>query len=330
MSERAPKPGFIMSKGQRNEADRALDTSYLAEHYRQVASGLYRWEGLPEGCPKDFIEATALWFSPGVGAKPVKGIGNVLAPIRPSTVSVYGIPYDWIPVAVRGMLPMRKNDDFFRPSNYPCMWNEIPREDAIEPFIRIMSRAMRVLDVNILGLSQPVMISGLPNAPMDGLILKSELADGELYIPTASRNGVDAQVLDLKAQDHTQNLVSTIDWCDARILEILASSNGVEKASGITTMETVSGVQSVLQQIEVGLDKRLEWCEKVNAELGMSLTVKPGKGVESLLAGKPSEQNAPEPSQEDEDDRERLPLRRIPMPEVGRRRRAHRQDGSHA
>ena len=321
------KPEFILSKGERKAMERAVDTSRLFEHYREVAAGLYRWDGLPDDCPLDFIEATALWYSPGVGAKEVRGMGAVIAPIRPSTITIYGTPYDWIPVSVRGMMPLRADDDFFRPTNEPCMWNECPMEDKIRPFIEIMSRALKILNVNIFALSQPVMVSGLPSAPLGGLVLESELIDGEFYIPTTSRNGVDAQVLDLKATDHSQNLVSVIDWCDARILEIMASSNGVEKASGITTMETVSGVQSVLQQMEVGLEKRRRWCERVNDAMGLSLSVRPGKGVESLINGKPADKGDADPSQEGEDGSERLPVRFYILSESGGCGGTHRQDG---
>lgn len=279
----ANKPTFILSKGQRNAQDETIYTGDLFEHYRQIAGGLYRWDGLPDNCPRDFIESSALFFSPGAGCKKVRGMGPVIAPIKPSTLTIYGTPYDWIPMPLRGMMPIASDSEFFQPSNEPSLWMANSTYDNIEPYIKIMSQTMKVLNTNVIGLSQPIMISGLPNAPLSGLILKSELMDGETYIPLASRNGIDAQVLDLKAQDHTANLISTIDWCDARILEIMASSNGVQKSSGITTMETVSGVQSVIQQFDIGLEKRKEWADKVNDRFKMDLSVEPGRGIESLL-----------------------------------------------
>lgn len=297
----ANKPTFILSKGQRNAQNETIFTGDLEEHYRQIAGGLYTWDGLPDGCPKDFIESSALFYSPGVGCKKARGMGPVIAPTKPATLTIYGVPYDWIPVPLRGMMPMASDNDFFQPSHEPCLWMANPMIDNIEPYLRIMSQALKVLNTNIIGLSQPVMISGLPNAPLKGLILKSELMDGETYIPVVGRDGISAEVLDLKAQDHTANLISAIDWCDARILEIMASSNGVQKSSGITTMETVSGVQSVIQQFDIGLEKRREWADGVNDRFKMSLSVKPGRGIESLLS-KPEETNANE--RVDEDDAE--------------------------
>ena len=287
----ANKPTFILSKGQRNAQDETIYTGDLFEHYRQIAGGLYKWDGLPDGCPKDFIESSALFFSPGAGCKKVRGMGPVIAPIKPSTLTIYGTPYDWIPMPLRGMMPIASDSEFFQPSNEPSLWMANSTFDNIEPYIKIMSQTMKVLNTNVIGLSQPIMISGLPNAPLSGLILKSELMDGETYIPLASRNGIDAQVLDLKAEDHTANLISTIDWCDARILEIMASSNGVQKSSGITTMETVSGVQSVIQQFDIGLEKRKEWADKVNDRFKMNLTVEPGRGIESLLRPETTQEN---------------------------------------
>lgn len=283
------KPTFLLSKGQRNKD--VLYTGDIERHYRQVAGGLYVYDGLPDGCPKDFIESTALFYSGGAGCKRVRGLGTIIAPIKPANLTIYGEPYDWIPEPLRGMMPVSADSDLFKPSNEPALWLNGSIYDAIEPYLQIMSTALKVLNTNIIALSQPIMISGLPSAPLKGLIMKSELMDGETYIPVTGRDGVAPEVLDLKAQDHTQNLISTLDWCDARILEIMASSNGVQKSSGITTMETVSGVQSVLQQFEIGLKKREDWCDRVNDRFGMELNVKAGRGIESLFSGGSTDMN---------------------------------------
>ena len=282
-----PKPTFLLTKGERNAQNEILYTGDIEEHYRMVAGGLYSWGGLPDGCPLDFIEASALFYSGGVGCKNVKGMGKVIAPIKPANLTIYGTPYDWIPEPMRGMMPIASDSEFFKPTNDPCLWMGNSMYHNIEPYLKIMAQTLKVLNTNIVGLSQPIMISGLPNAPLKGLIMQSELMDGQTYIPVTSRDGIAPEVLDLKAQDHTANLVSVVDWCDARILEIMASSNGVEKASGITTMETVSGVQSVIQQFQIGLDKRKDWADRVNDKFKMSLSVEAGKGIEALIAKKP-------------------------------------------
>ena len=296
------RPTFLLSKGERNSQQEILSTQDIEEHYRIVAGGLYRWDGLPEGCPVDFIESSALFYSGGVGCKRVRGMGNVIAPIKPANLTIYGTPYEWIPEPLRGMMPIASDSEFFRPSNEPSLWLGISTYLNIKPYLEMMSTAMKVLNTNIVALSQPIMISGLPNAPLKGLIVQSELMDGQTYIPVTGRDGIAPEVLDLKATDHTQNLVSTIDWCDARILEIMASSNGVEKSSGISTMETVSGVQSVLQQFEIGLEKRKAWADKVNDRFKMDLTVTAGMGIGSLTStGSPQDAEQREEEVDDND-----------------------------
>lgn len=301
---RPNRPTFLLSKGERNAQDELLYTGDIEAHYRQVAGGLYEWDGLPEDCPRDFIESMALFYSGGVGCKRVKGMGEIITPIKPANLTVYGQPYEWKPEPMRGFMPIASDSEFFKSSNEPSLWFGISVYDNIEPYLNIMAQTLKVLKTNIVGLSQPVMISGLPNAPLGGLILKSELMDGETYIPLASRNGVSAEVLDLKASDHTQNLISTIDWCDARILEIMASSNGVEKSSGITTMETVSGVQSVVQQFQNGLKRRQDWADRVNDRFKMDLSVKAGMGFDSLLAKGAENTNANDESEVGDNDAE--------------------------
>ena len=297
MTARPNKPTFLLTKGERNALKETICTDSIENHYRMIAGGLYAYDGLPDGCPRDFIESTALFYSPGCGCKPVRGMGEVILPIKPANLSLYGTPWDWVPEPVHGSMPFPAESEILKACHEPALWIGSSTFENIEPYIQLMSQTLKVLHTNIFGLSQPVMISGLPNvANLKGLILKDELIEGQVYLPVTDRNGVDAQVLDLKATDHTQNLISTIDWCDARILEIMASSNGVQKSSGITTMETVSGVQSVIQQFQNGLELRKDWCDRVNDRFGMSLSVKPGEGIKALTDGK-----AEEPRNDDDD-----------------------------
>lgn len=286
------KPTFILSKGQRNEQG-TIYTGDMVQHYRDAAGGLYRWDGLPDGCPADFIESTALFYSGGVGAKKVKGFGNTICPIKPSTLTFYGRPYSWYPESISGTMPIDAADDYFTESNGPSLWLNTSIYDRIEPYLHIMEQTMKVLHVNIFGLTQPVMLSGQPQN-MNTLLLKSDLLEGVGIIPITDKTAIPPEVLDLHAQDHTANLISTMDWCDARILEIMASSNGVEKSSGITTMETVSGVQSVLQQMDIGLDMRKAWADECNDKLKMDLSVSLGKGASMLTQTPASTEQGPE------------------------------------
>lgn len=270
------KPTFIKGKGARAQ----LETYGLAEHYRRVFRGLTKWDGLPEGCPSNFPQ-DCIFFSGGVGCKRLKGIGPVLAGVEPSTLTVYATPYDWIPKPI-GMA-MNLNGDFFQPTNDPCCWIGESIANMIEPYIQIMDRTMKTLNTNLIALQQPIMLKGIPGAELPSMVFKNELLDTATIIPSTGA-GFNAEILDLKAQDHTQNFVSTIDWCDARILEIMMSSNGVEKSSGINTLETVSGVQSIMQEYEELLERCNAFCEDANAKFGLSMSVRPGRGIEAMMS----------------------------------------------
>lgn len=219
----------------------------------------------------------------------------------PQNLTIYGRPYQWLPVTLSSTMPLDTLSDFYSPSSEPCLWIGQAMCDAIKPYIDIMDRALAVLNQNIFAMSQPVLISGLPTANLNGLVLESEIMEGESFIQIVGKDAIQPEVLDLKVQDRTQNLISTIDWCDARILEIMMSSNGVEKASGITTLETVSGVQSIIQQYDSGLELRKEWAERVNESLGLSLRPSPGRGIETLLNPQQTAQNGPQSDEEDKE-----------------------------
>lgn len=326
---RPNRPTFLLTKGQRMAADGQLYTGDIVEHYRRVAGGLFKWDGLPEGCPRTYIEDTAVFFSGGVGAKRVKGIGPVIAPIKPSTLDIYGMPYEWIPAPVFGMKPISSDAEYFKPSAEPSMWLHCSTMDAIEPYLELIKRTMNVLNINVFALSQPIMVTGVSGACLGSMIMKSEIIEGATYIPTTGAGATPPEVLDLGAEDHTQNLISTMDWLDARILEAMASSNGVEKSSGVTTMETVSGVQSVMQMFDAGLEIRREWADRVNDRLKLDLTVEAGAGIASLTGGSAPQDGDASADDAEDGDAQRLPLRGLSVPQDGRCGAAHGQDGGH-
>jgi len=284
---------FLLSKGERNRQG-GLILDGIIDHYRQIAGGAFKWEGTPDGLPEGYIEDTALFFSPAVGCKKVRALGTVILPCKPSTLNIYGRPHSWIFSPMNGMTPIASDAEIFEESNGPCLWMGKSIMSMIEPYIEIMGNTMATLNINIDALSQPIILSGVPSGELGTLVYKEALQSKERVIPITG-TGFNPQVLDLKAQDHTQNLVSVIDWCDARILEIMGASNGVEKSSGITTLETVSGVQSIMQQLEIGLEKRRAWADQCNDKFKMDLSVDYGEGMQALL----SKGQAPQEAQDD-------------------------------
>lgn len=270
------KPSFITTKGQRREQAETIDTSDIMRHYRNVARGCAVWEGLPDDMPPGYIEDTALWFTPGFALKRCRGIGLAGFPVNPVTLDVYGRPVEWLPAIINGVTAYRESDDIYRSSSDPVLWIGTSMYDSIRPYAELMARCLKTLGQNLIALSQPVLISGRPSGQVGdnigALLLKSDLSDGRMYIPTVTGDGVPLEVLDLHATDHTQNLISTLSACDARILEIINSSNGIEKSSGITTEETETGSMP-LQYAQGGIDEiKRAWCDRVNDRLKLDVS----------------------------------------------------------
>lgn len=271
------RPSFIASKAQRSRSTR-IDTTDIMRHYRNVLRGSSDWEGLPEGMPPGYIEDTALWYASGFAIKRVRGWGLGGFPANPVTLDIYGRPVTWLPSIISGVTAYRESDDIYRESDTPVLWIGTSLYDQIKPYAQLMAQCLTTLGQNLTALSQPVIISGQPSGQagdnIGALLLKSDLMDGEMYIPTVTGQGVPLDVLDLHATDNTQNLISTLNAMDARILEILRGSNGIEKSSGITTAETETGERSLECNLS-GYDALCdEWAERVNAKLGTEIVHK--------------------------------------------------------
>lgn len=274
------RPSFRTTKGERNAMTETIDTSDIEQWYRDVCGGRYVWDGLPEGCPRDFIESTALFYNEGVGARRVPGLysDGLILPAKASTVSVYGTPVDWLPGFLPGITGYESVPSLYQPSDSPVLWMQASVISRIRPWLDIMSAAIKCLNSNVQALQTPVLISGRPSGcdgdNLTAVLLRDDLGNAAARIPVIDPNGLPVEVLDLGAQDHTQNLMSTIEACHSKILELIQSGDGVAKSSGITVQETVNGSQSVEQTADMGLDKRREWCDAVNDALGWSLSVR--------------------------------------------------------
>lgn len=277
------KPTFVQSKGEANKTADAIDTTKIVEHYRNICRGLFEWEGLPEDMPRGYIEDTCLFYCSGVSMKEVTGIGLSVLPANPVTMTIYGTPYEWLPAYIQNITAYRNTDylDLFEKSNTPVLWMGNSRWELIKPYIELMSKAMKVLGVNITALSQPVLIAGRPSGNagdnINAILLKNDISSGESYIPVVEPGAIKMEVLDLKAVDNTQNLLSTIKACDTVILELLCANTGVEKSSGIAPIETAVSMKSHEMDIDAQLKRRQDWCDKINAVLGTNVTVRRGE-----------------------------------------------------
>ena len=270
------RPSFRTTKGERAGVVEVIDTSDLEQIYRDVARGRFIWSGLPEDMPEGYIEDTALFYNAGVGIKPTS-MGMVVLPAKPVSLTVYGTPNSWVPGNVPGLTGLEMDPELFAESDTPVLWMSMSVMDRIRPYLQVMARCLKVLNTNVGALSTPILINGRPDAGdggnLTGVLLKSDMLDGESFIPVIRGDGMPLDVLDLKVTDHTQNLISTMEAMHAKILEIMQSGDGVAKSSGITVEETVNGNQSVTQAADLELARRKAWADRINAELGLNVTV---------------------------------------------------------
>ena len=283
------KPTFRTSKGERRGAVETIDTSGLVQIYRDIARGRFIWEGLPDDMPDGFIEDTALFYNAGVSMKSTS-MGPVVLPAKPVGLTVYGTPYTWVPGNVPGVMGLESDPELFAESDNPVLWMSTSVMDRIQPYLDVMARCLKVLNTNIGALSTPILINGRPDAGeggnLTGVLLKSDMLNGESFIPVVKGDGMPLDVLDLKVTDHSQNLISCMEAMHSKILEVMQSGDGVAKSSGITVEETVNGSQSVEQAADMELMRRQAWAERINAVMDMNVSV---RRADNVMASAPQE-----------------------------------------
>ena len=266
------RPTFVMSKGERN-AEQGHRADELIERYVRLYASRFTWTGLPPGCPPDFIERQ-LFFSGGVSAKEVRGLGICVMGAAPSTLTIYATPARWLPVGIVGSMNTTSTSaSLWKESDTPVLWDGEPMADRIAPYLEIQRKALNALGCNLVGLTNPVMIECVPGAELNGKIIKNNLGAGDVFVPIIDRSALNANVLDLKATDHTANLVGVIHDTDNTILDMMFIQASMEKASGITVEEATASDEQNYIGMSLELRKRREWCEAINARLGTAFHV---------------------------------------------------------
>ena len=266
------RPTFLNTKGMRNR-DTGADADELIERYVTAWCGRFVWENLPEGCPADFLERQ-LFFYGGVSAKKVRGLGVCVMASSPTALSLYNTPLGWMPNGIYGSeTGTSVSKDIWTESRNPVLWDGVPMADRIAPYLEIQRKAMNALNVNLVGLTNPVVIETAPGAELKGKIIKNNLGAGDVYLPVIDKASIGASVLDLKATDHTQNLTSVIHDTDNTMMDMMHIRASMEKTSGISTEEATASVQQISQGLLLELRKREEWADSINAILGTSFKV---------------------------------------------------------
>ncbi len=166
--------------------------------------------------------------------------------------------------------------------------DRIPLAKRLEYLCAVQARAWNALRRDLLVMVGPVVIQSVTGGEITAIDMASELREGADEILQLKGASVDAKVLDLGGQDHTQNLISTINQLDAEILSIMGiPSLGTSKTSGITAEEAGSMASEMHIILERGLRIREEAADRLNTA-GMSLSVRINP---DLIIPEPSEQD---------------------------------------
>ena len=266
------KPTFINTAAQR-KAEQGHQCDDLLERYVRLFASRFTWKNLPEDCPPDYLER-ALFFAGGISAKKVKGLGVCVMGAAPSALTIYGTPARWLPVNIIGSPANTSvSDSLWTESNNPVLWDYEPMVQRIMPYLELQRKALNALGCNLIGLTNPVIIETVPGAELNGKVIKNNLGAGDVFIPVIDKGALNANVLDLKASDHTANLTGVVHDTDNTIMDMFFIRASMEKASGISVEESTASDEQNMIGLLIELDKREKWAKEINAVLGTDFHV---------------------------------------------------------
>jgi hypothetical protein len=266
------KPTFINTAAQR-KAGEGHQCDDLLERYVRLFASRFTWKNLPEDCPPDYLER-ALFFAGGISAKKVKGLGVCVMGAAPSALTIYGTPARWLPVDIVGSpTSTMVSESLWTDSNNPVLWDYEPMINRIMPYLELQRKALNALGCNLIGLTNPVIIETVPGAELNGKVIKNNLGAGDVFIPVIDKGALNANVLDLKATDHTANLTGVIHDTDNTIMDMFFIRASMEKASGISVEESTASEEQNEIGLAIELDKREKWAKEINAVLGTDFQV---------------------------------------------------------
>lgn len=253
------RPTFLLSKGERKGLEGLILPEDIQLHYSEVYATRFQWEGTPKDMPQGFIEKALFWTG-GVG--PVRAFGEEqLIASCPVMLGIYAQPISWEPVPAGGSIIPPNLMREYKQSKDPVIFC-YPMAYQIEDLCKLMADAYNCLKQTLFSMSQPVVVQGVTGGEVNVYETERTLQGRRLTIPTLDKTSMQASVLDLGGTDHTQNLISTINALDCEILARMGiKSAGTEKASGVTSEETLSITQELQLINKFDYDLRVRWCE---------------------------------------------------------------------
>ena len=253
------RPTFLLSKAERRETEGLVLPEDILIHYSEVYASRMMWKGTPQDMPLGFIEK-ALFFTGGIGPCEAFGESQLVAG-TPILLGIYAQPVTWEPVPAGGSILPPSIFRSHEQSEDPMLFC-LPMAERIRELCAIMARTYNCLNQTLLSMQQPVVLQGAVGGEINIKDTGNDLRLGKLLIPTLDKTGMQASVLDLGGKDHTQNLISTINALDCEILARMGiKSAGTEKASGVTSEETLSITQELQLINQQDYELRKRWSE---------------------------------------------------------------------
>lgn len=253
------RPSFLLSKGERKETEGLILPDDVLLHYAEVYASRFQWEGTPKDMPQGFIERALFWTG---GIAPARAFGEEqLIAAYPVMLGIYAQPITWEPVPAGGSIIPPQLMREYKQSRDPMMFC-IPMADQIRDLCMLMADAYNCMKQTLFSMSQPVAVQGVVGGEINVMEGEQTLLGRKLVIPTLDKTAMQASVIDLGGKDHTQNLISTINALDCEILARMGiKSAGTEKASGVTSEETLSITQELQLINKFDYDLRVKWSE---------------------------------------------------------------------
>ena len=253
------RPSFLLSKGERKGVEGLILPEDILLHYSEVYASRFMWEGTPKDMPQGFIERALFWTG---GIAPARAFGEEqLIAAYPVMLGIYAQPITWEPVPAGGSIIPPQLMREYKQSREPMMFC-MPMADQIRDLCILMADAYNCMKQTLFSMSQPVAVQGVVGGEINVMEAEQTLLGRKLLVPTLDKTAMQASVIDLGGKDHTQNLISTINALDCEILARMGiKSAGTEKASGVTSEETLSITQELQLINKFDYDLRVKWCD---------------------------------------------------------------------
>ena len=253
------RPSFLLSKGERKGVEGLILPEDILLHYSEVYASRFMWEGTPKDMPQGFIERALFWTG---GIAPARAFGEEqLIAAYPVMLGIYAQPITWEPIPAGGSIIPPQLMREYKQSREPMMFC-MPMADQIRDLCILMADAYNCMKQTLFSMSQPIAVQGVVGGEINVMEAEQTLLGRKLLVPTLDKTAMQASVIDLGGKDHTQNLISTINALDCEILARMGiKSAGTEKASGVTSEETLSITQELQLINKFDYDLRVKWCD---------------------------------------------------------------------